>query len=111
MLKQIRELHLYLGAFFAPTIIFFALTGAFQTYSLHEEHGGKPGIPLITWLAEVHKNQRLTELKTAEQEAEPPAATPPAKPAMDQGQAPEQKSATKPAPPRRKKSQPLKAFV
>ena len=30
MLKQVRQLHLYLGTLFAPSIIFFALTGSLQ---------------------------------------------------------------------------------
>ncbi len=40
-LKQIRQLHLYLGTFFAPSIIFFALTGAIQLFGLHEGHPGE----------------------------------------------------------------------
>ena len=56
MLKQIRQLHLYLGTFFAPAIIFFSLTGALQTFSLHETAGAPAW---IAKLAMIHKNQRL----------------------------------------------------
>ena len=31
-MKKIRQLHSYLGVLFAPSIIFFALSGAFQTF-------------------------------------------------------------------------------
>ena len=35
-MKSLRQLHLYLGVFFAPLIAFFAFTGILQTYDLHE---------------------------------------------------------------------------
>src|SRR4051812_780459 len=76
MLK-IRQLHLYLGTFFAPTIIFYALTGAFQTFQFHEEHEGRPAIPIFEKLAEIHKDQRVpkwTKPDTPPQSAEKPAA-------------------------------------
>jgi hypothetical protein len=41
LLKQVRQLHLYLGVFFAPSIIFFALTGSLQLVGLHEGHPGE----------------------------------------------------------------------
>jgi hypothetical protein len=56
-MKRIRQLHLYLGTLFAPAIIFFALTGALQTFDLHEG----PGAP--AWIAElslIHKKQTAT---------------------------------------------------
>ena len=58
-LKAVRLTHLYLGAFFAPSILFFALTGAFQTFSLHETTRGssyKPPAWIVT-LAHIHKKQ------------------------------------------------------
>lgn len=57
MLKNIRQLHLYLGTFFAPLIIFFALTGAAQTFGWHE--GGGAIRSAISKLAEVHIHQRF----------------------------------------------------
>jgi hypothetical protein len=58
MLKNIRQLHLYLGTFFAPLIIFFALTGAAQTFGLHEKGSGF--VPQwIAKLAQVHIHQRV----------------------------------------------------
>ncbi len=35
-MPSIRQLHLYLGCLFAPLLIFFAVTGAYQTFELHE---------------------------------------------------------------------------
>jgi hypothetical protein len=34
-MNRIRQLHLYLGCIFAPLLIFFAITGAWQTFQLH----------------------------------------------------------------------------
>ena len=76
MIKYLRLVHFYLGVFFAPTIIFFSFSGALQTFSLHENHQGKPGIPWVTALAEVHKNQRVPETWTAKEPAADPAAKP-----------------------------------
>ena len=53
----LRHIHAYLIAFVAPTILFFALTGALQIFSLHESHGGYTPPPLIENLARVHKDQ------------------------------------------------------
>ena len=60
MLKTIRKAHLYLGAIFAPLVIFLAFSGALQTFELHDppkdsffkSHGW------IMTLAQIHKNQR-----------------------------------------------------
>jgi uncharacterized iron-regulated membrane protein len=58
-LKFIRQTHLYIGVFIAPAILFFALTGALQTLSLHEASQGSsykaPG--WIVKLATLHKKQ------------------------------------------------------
>lgn len=58
---SLRRLHNYLGVFFAPTIIFFAFTGALQTLGLHEHRGPGPYQPpqWIVTLASIHKDQTL----------------------------------------------------
>ena len=61
ILRQVRQLHLYLGPFFASAILLFAFSGAFQLFGLHE---GRPGSSYRppTWidkLAQVHKHQTL----------------------------------------------------
>ncbi|MGZ3241325.1 MAG: hypothetical protein ACXWJK_13630 [Burkholderiaceae bacterium] len=60
-MKNIRQIHLFLGTFFAPAIIFFAFSGILQLFGLHEskERGGPPPIAWIAELAEIHKNQHL----------------------------------------------------
>ena len=60
-MKQIRQLHLYLGTLFAPLIIFFAFSGSLQTFGFHEsEKGGSYRAPAwIVAMANVHKDQRF----------------------------------------------------
>ena len=58
-LKLVRQIHLYVGVFIAPALLFFALTGGLQVFSLHETTRGsdyKPPAWLVT-LAQVHKKQ------------------------------------------------------
>jgi hypothetical protein len=58
-LKLVRQIHLYVGVFIAPSLLFFALTGGLQVFSLHETTRGsdyKPPAWLVT-LAQVHKKQ------------------------------------------------------
>ncbi len=61
-IQQARQLHLYLGTFFAPAILFFSITGALQTFSFHERTGGSSYDPplLLMKLAQLHKKQTLT---------------------------------------------------
>ncbi len=56
-LAMIRRLHLYIGVFIAPSVLFFALTGTLQIFSLHEAHGAYSPPALIEGLAKVHKDQ------------------------------------------------------
>jgi hypothetical protein len=58
-LKYIRQIHLYIGVFIAPALLFFAFTGALQTFSLHETTRGssyKPPAWAVT-LGQIHKKQ------------------------------------------------------
>ena len=42
-MKALRRLHLYLGCLFAPLLLFFASSGAWQALSLHQfRDGGQP---------------------------------------------------------------------
>jgi hypothetical protein len=59
ILKVLRQIHLYIGVFISPAILFFALTGALQTFSLHETSRSsdyKPPAWVVT-LAQLHKHQ------------------------------------------------------
>ena len=60
-IKRMRSVHLYLGVFFAPLLIFFILSGCWQTFDLHQANKSNgsyrpPGI--IKSLSQVHMNQR-----------------------------------------------------
>jgi hypothetical protein len=55
----LRLIHLYTGIFIAPALLFFAFTGALQTFSLHETTRGS-GYKPPAWavmLAQIHKKQ------------------------------------------------------
>ena len=56
-MMAVRQWHTYIGAFIAPSVLFFALTGAIQLFSFHEAHDGYKPPVLIEKLASVHKDQ------------------------------------------------------
>jgi hypothetical protein len=61
VVKLLRMLHLYLGVFAAPALLFFALTGGLQTFSLHETTRGRSYTP-PAWLAsaaQLHKKATI----------------------------------------------------
>jgi hypothetical protein len=97
-MKFVRRLHLWMGMLFAPSILFFAFSGAFQICGLHEGDGP----PWIARIALVHKDQLLSAPKRSPR---PPGAA--AKPDAAKPEA------ARPASPPRERaqpSQPLKAF-
>ncbi len=53
----IRRLHAWLAILAAPTILFFAATGALQLFDLHEPHAGYRPPIIVAELARVHKDQ------------------------------------------------------
>ena len=59
ILHLLRQLHLYVGVFTAPAILFFAFTGVLQTFSLHQtsRDGSYKPDKWIVILAELHKKQ------------------------------------------------------
>ncbi|OYW25517.1 MAG: hypothetical protein B7Z44_18715 [Caulobacter sp. 12-67-6] len=61
-LALIRRIHGWLGLFIAPSVMFFALTGAYQLYGLHETQPGYQPAPLVEKLGRVHMKQTF-ELK------------------------------------------------
>jgi hypothetical protein len=84
ILKNSRLLHLYLGIFTAPALIFFSITGALQTFSLHETTRGSDYKPpkIIAELSQLHKKQTLV---VPAKKAQTPSQ--PDKPAADKHQA------------------------
>jgi len=78
---SLRQLHIYLSFFIAPCLIFFAVTGAFQTFRIPDE---KTAPVLLQKLARVHRDDVFAlkpPPKAASDQAEPKkAAAPKAKP-------------------------------
>lgn len=75
-LRQIRRWHLYLGVFFTPAILLFSISGGLQTYRLQDEDNPPYW---ITWIASLHKDQRLPQVKVPEpkHDVAAPAESPP----------------------------------
>ncbi len=68
----IRRVHAYLGLFIAPSVLFFALSGGLQLFSLHQAHGGYHPPAFVETLGNLHKDQVLS--KPDEHEGAPPGA-------------------------------------
>jgi hypothetical protein len=62
-IKAMRNIHLYLGVFFAPLLMFFLISGCWQTFGLHEANKNSTYQPpaIIKSLSQVHKDQRWAE--------------------------------------------------
>jgi uncharacterized iron-regulated membrane protein len=58
-LPLVRQLHLYLGVFCAPAILFFAFTGALQSFGLNDRSPDGSYVPpqWVSVLAQIHKKQ------------------------------------------------------
>ena len=114
LLRYVRLTHLYLGVFIAPAILFFAFTGALQTFSLHETTRGSSYKP-PAWavlLAQIHKKQTpivpVRKAPTPDKPTDKAAAEKPQPPIASAPQpVPTQKPADAPAP---HNTLPLKLF-
>ena len=73
--RLLRDLHTYLAVFFAPTILFFALTGSLQVFGLHEgrDNGYQPPA-FVEKLSQVHIHMRY-QLKPRKPERPQAAVT------------------------------------
>src|ERR1700712_1813518 len=102
LLKTSRLLHLYLGVFTTPALIFFAFTGFVQTFSLHETTRGSDYKPpqILVNLGQLHKKQRLG---VRVRKPQPPAIDKP-KPAPEASAPTPAKAAEPAAVPARKKN-------
>ena len=92
LLKFLRKVHLYIGIFTTPALLFFAMTGAFQTFSLHETTQGSSYKPpaWIATLAQLHKKQTTVVPPHRIRSAGPENAAPPAPHAEAQSAPPQQ---------------------
>jgi hypothetical protein len=63
-LKSARLIHRYIGLFFSPTILLFAITGGLQMFGLHETARGSSYVPpnILVHLSQLHKRERFTFL-------------------------------------------------
>jgi len=106
-LKSIRLMHRFLGQFFAPTILFFAITGGLQMFGLHETARGSSYLPpnILVHLAQLHKKGTLYL---------PPRKVAPPDSAKSYGAKPDslrlQPARPMPAPPPPPNSLPMKIF-
>ncbi len=113
-LKTARTAHLYLGVFSAPMLLFFAITGGLQSFSLHESTRGSSYAP-PAWLAsaaQFHKKQTTVMPVRRRPPPGPTAATPgvdpaTARPAESQ---PPQRTADRAVTQRERNLVPMKAF-
>ena len=81
-MRSLRQLHHYVGVFLAPAILFFAFSGAVQTFRLGEDKGwGGPPPGVLVWMTSVHKDQTLPRAKPAK--PAPPPKVEAARPAAD----------------------------
>ena len=57
--RRVRQIHLYASMLFAPSLLFFAVTGALQLFDLHEAKPGRSFEPpaVLQELGMVHKKQ------------------------------------------------------
>jgi uncharacterized iron-regulated membrane protein len=69
-MSSIRLWHSYIGILIAPSVIFFALTGALQIFNLHESHGAYTPPALIEKLSSIHKDQVFERKRHDEAEPE-----------------------------------------
>jgi hypothetical protein len=72
--RRLRQLHNWMGVFFAPAIFFFAFSGLLQTIGLQDRRGDYTPPAWIATIANLHKHQVATMPRR-------PAAPRPAAPA------------------------------
>jgi len=56
-MKTLRRVHLYLGCFFAPLLVFYVATGWYQTVNPDRRKGVADSTDLISRLSRVHVEQ------------------------------------------------------
>ena len=54
-MNLLRRIHLYLGCFFAPMLVFFSVSGLWQVYGLQWVKGPN----LLTYLSTIHMGHQL----------------------------------------------------
>lgn len=73
-MRQLRQLHLWMGMLFAPTILFFAFSGALQTFDFQETVNGVSPPKWIAVIAAIHKKQDFPKARKPRTDAPTPPA-------------------------------------
>jgi hypothetical protein len=55
-MQKLRSIHLYLGCIFAPGLLFFAISGIWQTYALAPSY---QRWKVLAWLSTIHTSHPL----------------------------------------------------
>lgn len=61
-MKQLRTVHLYLGCVFGPLLLYFAISGIWQTLKLHLAPDGSPALAV---LSTIHTSRALKSAGTS----------------------------------------------
>ena len=56
-LKQLRRMHLYLGVFFTPLLVFYLATGWYQTVNVDRRKGLGEAVGVVDKLVSIHVDQ------------------------------------------------------
>jgi hypothetical protein len=61
--RTLRRVHLYLGTLFAPILLLFTLSGAWQVYRFNDakKDGSYTPPRIVSRLSSIHKNQTLAK--------------------------------------------------
>ena len=73
-IKAMRNVHLYLGCFFAPLLIFFLVSGCWQVFDLHhasKSPGGYKPFKVVKSLSSIHMDQTWKDKKEGGRSSEP----------------------------------------
>jgi len=70
-MKKLRLLHLYLGSFFGPLLVVFAISGAWQVFRFNDtkKDGSYRPARAITLFTDIHKDQVLPGVSRRKGEA------------------------------------------
>ena len=89
LLATIRQIHVYLGMFIAPSLLLFAVSGGLQLFGLHEAEDGYKPAPIVERLGRAHMNQTFTLRPPRPQAARPAAPAKPGAAAAAEAEEPE----------------------
>jgi len=86
-LALIRQIHVYVSALIAPSLLMFAISGGLQVYRLHESHPDYQPLPIVEKMGRLHKDSVFA----AAPKREKPEGAAPARTAGEAAKAPPKK--------------------